>query len=143
MTHRILIDERETPPASADIREVEPGVYSVIHQGQSFLARAHNGRIQLHGHTFAAAIDDPRSLRQRSSSAAAQGRQTLSAAMPGKVIRILVSQGDEVLPAQPLIVVEAMKMQNEMKAAKPGRVSKIHTTEGATVTAGQPLLTVE
>jgi biotin carboxyl carrier protein len=63
--------------------------------------------------------------------------------MPGKVIKLLVESGSTVRAGQGLIVVEAMKMQNEMKSPKDGRVSKIHVEEGATVGAGQALIVVE
>jgi biotin carboxyl carrier protein len=63
--------------------------------------------------------------------------------MPGKVVRILVNQGDTVEPRQGLIVVEAMKMQNEMKSPKAGTVVEIKTKDGATVSAGEILIVIE
>jgi biotin carboxyl carrier protein len=65
------------------------------------------------------------------------------AQMPGKVIKVLVVSGATVEAGQGLVVVEAMKMQNEMKAPKSGRVARMHAREGATVTAGEPLAVVE
>jgi biotin carboxyl carrier protein len=63
--------------------------------------------------------------------------------MPGKVVRVLVAPGDEVAAGQGLLVVEAMKMQNELKAVRPGRVETISAREGATVSAGEVLATIE
>jgi biotin carboxyl carrier protein len=63
--------------------------------------------------------------------------------MPGKVIKLLVEQGARVESGQGVIIVEAMKMQNEMKAMKTGVVQKIHTDEGATVAAGEVLMIIE
>ena len=63
--------------------------------------------------------------------------------MPGKVIRVLVSVGDDVEAGQGLIVVEAMKMQNEMKAARAGRVVSVAAVAGATVNAGEILAAIE
>ena len=63
--------------------------------------------------------------------------------MPGKVVKLLVSKGDEVKAGAGLVVVEAMKMQNEMKASKDGRVTRIHVSEGSTVAPGETLLIVE
>jgi biotin carboxyl carrier protein len=63
--------------------------------------------------------------------------------MPGKVVRVLVSPGDEVGPRQPLVVVEAMKMENEMTAPRGGRVREVHVTEGMSVEAGRLLVIVE
>jgi biotin carboxyl carrier protein len=63
--------------------------------------------------------------------------------MPGRVIRILVEKGQEIEAGQGLIVVEAMKMQNEMKSPRAGKVLEIRTTTGAAVSAGESLLVIE
>jgi biotin carboxyl carrier protein len=63
--------------------------------------------------------------------------------MPGKIVRVIVHEGDEVEAGQGLIVVEAMKMQNEIKAPKKGKVTKITVAEAATVNAGDLLMIVE
>ena len=73
----------------------------------------------------------------------AEGRQNLVAPMPGKVIRVLVAQGDEVAVGQGVVVVEAMKMQNEIKSPKAGIVVEVRVTAGATVNANQVLAVVE
>ena len=93
---------------------------------------------------FAIEVRDPRSLRSRRGGGAADhGPQKLLAPMPGKVVRILVAEGDEVEKGQGVIVVEAMKMQNEIKSPKKGAVRKITATEGATVNAGDALAVIE
>lgn len=63
--------------------------------------------------------------------------------MPGKVVKLLVGVGDEVSAGDGVIIVEAMKMQNEMKAPKAGRIARVHVAEGNTVAAGEALLVVE
>jgi biotin carboxyl carrier protein len=63
--------------------------------------------------------------------------------MPGKVVRVLVAAGDTVEAGQGLLVVEAMKMQNEMKASRAGRILSVTVKEGATVAAGEVLATIE
>jgi biotin carboxyl carrier protein len=63
--------------------------------------------------------------------------------MPGKVVRILVREGDEVAPRQGLVVVEAMKMENELRATRQGRVVSIAVCEGQSVDAGAVLAVVE
>jgi biotin carboxyl carrier protein len=63
--------------------------------------------------------------------------------MPGKIVRVIAHEGDEVEAGQGLLVVEAMKMQNEIKAPKKGKVTKIAAKEGATVNAGDLLVIVE
>jgi biotin carboxyl carrier protein len=62
--------------------------------------------------------------------------------MPGKVIRILVSAGETVEADQGLVVVEAMKMQNEIRAPKAGRIERIFIREGQAVAAGEVLVTI-
>ena len=130
-----------------NLKKVQPGVYSVIDKGRSLDARVvANGTgytVEIDGQRFDITLEDPRNTRRKSGAALAQGRQTISASMPGKVVRVLVTEGEEVATGQAIIVVEAMKMQNEMKATKAGRVTKIHVASGATVAAGQALLVVE
>jgi biotin carboxyl carrier protein len=92
---------------------------------------------------FAAEVRDPRSLRGRVRAADERGPKKLTAPMPGKVVRILVAQGDEVEAGAGLLVVEAMKMQNELKSPKKGIIQKIQVREGAAVNAGDVLAIVE
>jgi biotin carboxyl carrier protein len=92
---------------------------------------------------FAPEIRDPRSLRSRSHAADEQGPRKLTAPMPGKVVRILLAQGAEVEAGAGVVVVEAMKMQNEVKSPKKGTVQKIVVAEGAAVSAGDVLAIVE
>ncbi len=77
---------------------------------------------------YAVDVQDPRSLRTRRAAGGAEaGPQKVTAPMPGKIVRIMVAEGDEVKAGQGIIVMEAMKMQNEMKSPKDGRVQKILT----------------
>jgi biotin carboxyl carrier protein len=92
---------------------------------------------------FAAAVRDPRSLRSRSRAAEDQGARKLIAPMPGRVVRILAREGLEVELGSGVLVVEAMKMQNEIKSPKKGRIQKILVREGAAVNAGDVLAIVE
>ncbi len=92
---------------------------------------------------FAAEVRDPRSLRGRSRAGDDHGPRKITAPMPGKVVRLLVSEGDGVEPGAGMAVVEAMKMQNEIKSPKKGTVQKILVSEGAAVNAGDVLAIVE
>lgn len=67
----------------------------------------------------------------------------LTAPIPGKVVAVKVSPGDEVSPGQPLVVLEAMKMENELAAEQPGRVVSVHVSDGATVESGELLIELE
>jgi biotin carboxyl carrier protein len=92
---------------------------------------------------FAAEVRDPRSLRARVRAVDDHGPRKLTAPMPGKIVRVLVYQGDPVEAGAGVMVVEAMKMQNEIKSPKKGTVQKILVTEGAAVNAGDVLAIVE
>jgi biotin carboxyl carrier protein len=88
------------------------------------------------------AVSDPRSLRA-SRGARAHGPRAVKAPMPGRVVRVLVAVGDEVAAQQGLVVIEAMKMQNELKSPKAGRVARLGAAEGETVQPGEVLVVVE
>lgn len=81
--------------------------------------------------------------RRKDAAATGSGPQRVVAPMPGKVVRVLVKAGDEVKPKQGLVVVEAMKMENELKSARAGRVRDVLVSEGRSVDAGTVLLIVE
>ena len=92
---------------------------------------------------YAAEVRDPRSLRGRGRAVDDSGPKKLTAPMPGKIVRVLVSAGAEVDAGAGVLVVEAMKMQNEIKSPKKGVIQKILVSEGAAVNAGDVLAIVE
>jgi biotin carboxyl carrier protein len=98
--------------------------------------------VHLHGGTMTATVNGRRS-RRGASLAAAAGEQRIVAPMPGKVVRVLVEPGDEVTGRQPLVVVEAMKMENELSSPRPGRVKEVAVRPGQSVEAGRLLVVVE
>ena len=81
--------------------------------------------------------------RRDEGSAAGSGPQRLVAPMPGKVVRVLVKAGDLVTARQPVVVVEAMKMENELRAGREGTVAEIQVREGMSVDAGALLLVIQ
>ncbi|HEV2397822.1 MAG TPA: biotin/lipoyl-containing protein [Candidatus Sulfotelmatobacter sp.] len=92
---------------------------------------------------FAPEVRDPRSLRSRGRAVDEHGPRKLIAPMPGKVVRILLAEGTAVEAGTGVLVVEAMKMQNEVKSPKKGTIQKILVTEGAAVNAGDVLAIVD
>lgn len=131
----------------ASVQAAAPGVYSVLLDGRSYdvwLERTARGPIvTIDGYHFEIEVRDPRRWSRKSGAAAGEGVETLTAPMPGKVVRVLAAPGDTVEPGQGILVVEAMKMQNEMKATRAGRVLSITVRDGATVAAGEVLATIE
>jgi biotin carboxyl carrier protein len=137
---RFRIDDGEQQEASVEMPE--PGVYSVLLDGRSYQARVEEGVVTVNGFRFEIEVRDPRRWNRQSRGGAHSGAQDIKASMPGKVVRVLVAVGDAVEAGQGIVVVEAMKMQNEMKAPRAGKVIGIAARAGATVTAGEVLATV-
>jgi biotin carboxyl carrier protein len=81
--------------------------------------------------------------RKDEGGGAGGGPQRVVAPMPGKVVRVLVAAGDAVRARQPIVVVEAMKMENELRAARDGTVSDVHAREGMSVDAGALLAVIQ
>ena len=126
----------------ADAIEVSPGIYSILVNGKSFEVRMEQASAELRAiagsREFRVVISDDREWRRKRGSAIeAEGRQQVLAPMPGKIVRVLVKTGDAVRAGQGLLVVEAMKMQNEIRAPKSGTIDRLAVVEGQTVNAGE------
>ena len=131
----------------ADAAEVSPGIYSILINGKSFDVRVERLGSQLRviagGREFSVLLQDEREWRRnRAGSVEAEGRQQVLAPMPGKIVRVLVSAGDSVRAGQGLLVVEAMKMQNEIRTPKSGTIDRVRVVEGQTVNAGEVVVIV-
>ena len=140
-------------------REVEPGVFLIVNDGNVSEVyfgdgargeRPPSGASEItarygRGHgAYAVSLIDPRRLRGAGTAAGHDGgRALIVAPMPGKVVRVLVEHGQAVEAGQGVVVVEAMKMQNEMKSPKAGAVIELHAQSGATVNAGDVLAVIE
>jgi biotin carboxyl carrier protein len=131
----------------ADVEIPEPSVYSVLLDGRVYDARVEEAAtglvVVIDGYRFEMEVRDPRRYSRKDRARGGEGIQTVAAPMPGKVVRVLVAPGDSVAAGQGLLVVEAMKMQNEMKALRAGRVLTVTVKEGATVAPGEILATLE
>jgi biotin carboxyl carrier protein len=123
-------------------------VLSLLLGGKSYEIKREIGVDDLHfwvgSARYKVEVRDPRSLRSRKADGADEkGPKKLIAPMPGKVVRVLLAEKAEVEAGQGILVVEAMKMQNEIKSPKKGTVQKIVAAEGANVNAGDVLAIVE
>ena len=136
-------------PRKADAVEIAPNIFSILLDGQSHeirVAPQTDGRLTLQSgdHEFTAEVNDPRAWKgRRHGQIEAQGRQQIIAPMPGKVVRLLVKAGDKVEAGQGILVVEAMKMQNEVRSPKTGTVERLQAQEGQPVNAGQVLAWID
>jgi biotin carboxyl carrier protein len=131
----------------AHVLAIEPGVFSILLDGRSYEARVENGPdgayVTIRGRRLRVELEDPRGAGRKARGRRADGPLQVTAPMPGKIVRLLVAPGDEVIAGQGLVVMEAMKMQNELKAARPGRIASIPVHEGDTVSAGDILAVIE
>ncbi len=103
------------------------------------------GRLVVHvgAVPVAVTVNGNRQRRKHDGGAAGSGPLRIVAPMPGKVVRVLVKAGDTVRARQPVVVVEAMKMENELRADREGTVAEIHAHEGASVEAGALLAVIQ
>jgi biotin carboxyl carrier protein len=129
-----------------EVVSLEPGVYLMflgdqVHEARVWSADENSLRVRLGGRLFTASIIDRK--HRRSVEHRPEGPQRLTAPMPGKVVRVLLKPGDEVAAGQGVVVVEAMKMQNEIKSPKAGRILEVRVAEGENVNNKQVLAVVE
>jgi biotin carboxyl carrier protein len=122
-------------------------VLSVLIGGKAYEIKRERSATDMHlwvgSVRYGVRVRDPRSLRSRQGADDGKGPRKLVAPMPGKVVRVLVREEAEVEAGQGIVVVEAMKMQNEIKSPKKGTIQKILVSEGAAVNAGDVLAIVE
>jgi biotin carboxyl carrier protein len=142
---RCRLNGKEFP---LDVVSPQTGLLSILVDGESHEVRQESAAgqsvIVVDHQRFTAVVRDPRSYRfRRNRPEGAQGVQKIAAPMPGRVVRILAQVGTAVEAGQAVLVIEAMKMQNELKAPKKGKVTKLNVKEGAAVEAGQTLAEVE
>ena len=131
---------------AVDATNTAPGVLSLLIGGESFevITNQANQQIAIAGARYSIEVHDPRAWRTRKARAGAgEGPKKVVAPMPGKVVRVIAAEGAEVEAGAGVVVIEAMKMQNELKSPKKGRVVKIQATEGAAVNAGDVLAVIE
>lgn len=138
----------DSAAAEIDLVELRPGVYSALLDGRSveiFLEPQGGGlyRAIIDGQAHAIELRDPRSYLAAGGAGADGGPLTIKAQMPGKVVEVLAAPGDEVEAEHGILVVEAMKMQNEIRAPRSGRIVSINVAPGDSVETGRALAVLE
>ena len=132
-----------------DIVEVEGGVYSVLLEGTSFNVELINttnkkNSVNTLYHSFEVEVLDAESRYMKNRKSDHDHDQLfISTPMPGKVVKILVEEGQEVKAGEKLIIVSAMKMESEYKVIADRKVSEILVKEGDSIDGHQPLITLE
>ncbi len=131
-----------------DVSQLSDAAFSLILEGRSHdvgvSPNAGGFQVVVDGESFQVGLVDPRrDSPSTSGTTRAAGPVAVSAPMPGKVVRILAAEGEDVSQGQGLVVVEAMKMQNELPSPKSGTIRAVRVAEGQAVNAGDPLVLVE
>ena len=141
-----LVDARvvERHAGSVTLSLVRLGDRAASHQARCVTTRA-GGALFVHvaGSVFRAVVNGGPARFERGGGRARDGEERIMAPMPGKVVRVLVEPGAQVEACEPIVVVEAMKMENELGATRAGTVKELAVTEGAFVEAGRLLAIVE
>ena len=136
-------------PVRIDAHSSRGGLYSVLIGNRQFeggIDHGKDGVLGVHVGTSSfdfKAVDARRALLQGRPAGPTSGKQVLVAQMPGKIVKIHVKVGQEVKPDQPVLVIEAMKMENELRSAVSGIVTEVAATEGAAVEMNAKLLVIE
>jgi biotin carboxyl carrier protein len=139
---------------SVDVRLLERGVMSLLvtssdkqdpdRPGRQYRCVLDGDGVVIGGRRYGFEVEDPRSLQgRRGAGAGSEGPRPVKAPMPGRVVRLLVGAGEDVEEGQGVVVIEAMKMQNELKSPKAGRVVRVGVVVGETVGSGDVLVVVE
>ncbi len=135
-------------PVHASVSSGE-GLYSLLADGKSYEVyvekREQGFRVALLRHRFDVRVLTEREWRLQKvapKAASATGIMTISAPMPGLVKGVVVAEGDEVKSGQRLVVLEAMKMENDILSPRDGQISAVHVTAGTVVEGGKPLVTL-
>jgi biotin carboxyl carrier protein len=132
-----------------DATTFDPDGISLLVDGRSYAATIQRKKdhlsVLVHNRVFEVSIIDERrgKLSRVATRFSSHGKQVIASPMPGKVVRVLVSLGDSVLEGQGLVVVEAMKMENELKSPKAGKVIELNAREGSAVDQNATLVVVE
>jgi len=140
----VVADGREV---EAELARVRNGAWSLLLGGRSLVVVASHGdgemALTIGAETWrASALDEREAQAAGGGRAARRGGGVQRAVMPGIVREVLVAAGADVVRGAPLLILEAMKMQNEVRADAPGRVAQVHVAAGTAVAKGDPLVTL-
>lgn len=122
--------------------------YSIIIDNKSYMldinSKGDKHEVLLEGDAFTVEVlDDMKKMMKARGASALKGRQVIDTAMPGQILKVLVEPGEEVVAGQPLLILVAMKMENEIKSPKDGIVQEVFVAAGQTVASGDKLAVVD
>ena len=141
---KFRIDGKE---CEVSVEVIEDGVYSLIVDGRSYEAAVRDEKkgfvVDIGAHSIPVKLEDPFRPKSASSKGGVEGEAVIASPMPGRVVGIKVEVGQVVKEGEGVILVEAMKMENELHSPKDGKIKSILVKVGDTVEAGQDLVVIE
>jgi biotin carboxyl carrier protein len=142
---KIRVEDREI---DVDAHKVESDAWSIVIDNRIYEADIvvsnENIEVLIRGDRYPLRVlNEQKKALSRASEAAEGGKQHIDAPMPGKVVKVLVEEGEEVAANQGVVIIEAMKMENEFKSRAPGKVIEVFVKEGDIVEGGEKLLLIE
>jgi biotin carboxyl carrier protein len=141
---RVVVDGREVPASVSQIGTRWSVLIGQRSYEVSIEARGNGGYVvHVNGHAVSLTFVDAFRGRRDTGGSTSSGPKPVVAPMPGRVVRVLVKPGDAVTARQGLVVVEAMKMENELRAPRDGIVTAVRVSEGASVEANTVLVVIE
>lgn len=136
-------------PRTVDFLSLGPALYSVVMDNQSYELvieeREGDYEVMLRGHLYTGEVLDERAqllASRRGGLTAETGEISIKSPMPGLIVAVAVNEGDAVKPGQTVVILESMKMQNELKAPREGTVQRISVQTGQSVEQGKLLVTI-
>ena len=143
--YRVVVGEEVL---EVDARRIADGLYSLLVDGVAHVAdvapSAGATRVDIDGSTYLVEVEEHARhvIRTRGRSGTREGQQTITTPLPGKVTHVAVAVGDHVKPGDTIVVIEAMKMENEFRASSGGTVVEVHVQPGQAVNAGDVLVVI-
>ncbi|HSA59009.1 MAG TPA: biotin/lipoyl-containing protein [bacterium] len=141
---RFRVGEKER---EVSVEVIEEGVYSLIVDGQSYEVAVREDKkgmtVEIGAHAIPVKLEDPFQARSASGKGALEGEAVISSPMPGRVVGLKVEAGQAVKEGDGVVLVEAMKMENELHAPKDGKIKSILVKVGEAVEGGQDLVVIE
>ena len=144
-SHFDVLLDGESHPGELIFSDASHDVLLVRHTCYDALLVAQPGGYQVTvlNHAFDVEIRDPRKRSLQHAAMEGDGQQVIQAKMPGRIVKLLAAEGDEVAAGAGLLILEAMKMQNEIRAPRAGKVTSVSVKEGDAVESGQTMLVLE
>jgi biotin carboxyl carrier protein len=141
---KFRLDDKE---CEVSIVVIEDGVYSILVDGRSYEAAVREEKkgfvVDIGAHSIPVKLEDPFKAKSASGKAGVEGEAVISSPMPGRIVGVKVEVGQAVREGEGVVLVEAMKMENELHSPKDGKIKSVLVKVGEAVEGGQDLVVIE